>query len=450
MITMNELNKIIKGGYCIGCGACASASGGAVKIIENDYLQYEAQITNEEFDFNKALDVCPFSNNGPNEDEISTSVFDKEKGCIDGVIGYYQSLFAGHAKSDKIRSNSTSGGIITWTLLKLLERNDIDAVIHIKKESKPGMIFKYGISKTEEELLAGAKSRYYPVEMSEVIDLIRNNNQRYAFVGLPCFTKALRKYALVDPAVNERVKFYIGLVCGHLKSKAFTEFVGWQAGLNPNEIVDIDFRYKFTDRSSDDYGIRVTDVNGKEKTLVARELLGTNWGLGYFKYIACDYCDDIFAETADLNIGDAWLNHYTIDSKGNSVIVSRNTHITNILKEGIESGELNFDELSAEEIKQSQGGGFRHRRSGLGYRLYLKNKNNEWAPDKRIKVNKNGLSTTRKLIFKSRVKIMLKSSEYWFKARKNNDYASFEKKMTRTSCFYNILLKTSSYLKRLK
>ena len=42
---------------------------------------------------------------------------------------------------------------------------------------------------TPEEVLAGAKSRYYPIEMSKVMDFIKNNEGRYAFVGIPCFIK---------------------------------------------------------------------------------------------------------------------------------------------------------------------------------------------------------------------------------------------------------------------
>ena len=32
-----------------------------------------------------------------------------------------------------------------------------------------------------------------------------------------------------------------------------------------------------------------------------------DWGMGIFKLGACDYCDDIVGETADISFGDAWL-----------------------------------------------------------------------------------------------------------------------------------------------
>ncbi len=298
-------------------------------------------------------------------------------------------------------------------------------------------------------MLAGAKSRYYPVEMSQVMDFVRETEGRYVFVGLPCFVKAARKFCMQDEVLEQRIVYFIGLVCGHLKSKAFAELMACQAGIGPDEIADIDFRHKLPERPADNYGIRVEGEDGDSKVLVARDTLGTNWGLGFFKYEACDYCDDIFSETADLAVGDAWLKQYTADSKGNSVVIARNGVIDTIISDGIQRGELKLDTLSAEEMRQAQGGGFRHRRSGLGYRLYLKQKKNEWAPDKRVAVNRNGTSFSRKLVYRYRVYLREKSSEFWKESRASGDYGSFESRMRGPSRGYSILLKAAAFGKRL-
>ena len=449
---MNELNNIINGGYCIGCGACASASKGDIRIVENKYQRYQAKIKEglSESAQSNALKVCPFSNQGPNEDEISRLTFNKHGTQIGEVIGHYKSLYAGHVINDDIRLKATSGGIITWTLNKLLQENYIDAVIHVKRSEKEGSIFEYGISTNIEDVLKGAKSRYYPVEISSVMDYVKNNDLRYAFVGLPCFVKAVRKYALVDDDISKRIKFFIGLVCGHLKSKAFAEYVGWQAGIKPEDLSYIDFRYKIPDRPADSYGIEVEDKDGNKKVLVARDTSGTNWGLGYFKYKACDYCDDIFSETADLAVGDAWLKHYTSDSKGNSVVITRNRIIDKIIEDGVKSDELKLDPVDDEEMRKAQGGGFRHRRVALGYRLYLKQKDGLWFPQKRVGVNKNSISGSRKLIFNFRVYLRDKSAEYWMKAKIDGNYDKFEKRMKIPGRIYQLLLNFVGFVQRLK
>lgn len=41
-------------------------------------------------------------------------------------------------------------------------------------------------------------------------------------------------------------------------------------------------------------------------------------------YKACDFCDDVFAETADIALGDAWLPEYVQDGNGTNVVVTRN------------------------------------------------------------------------------------------------------------------------------
>lgn len=448
---MSELEKIVKGGYCIGCGSCASISND-IEIVENKYKYYEALIkdSSNSDTIDNATAVCPFSNMGLNEDEMSNIIFDQSKGKIGEVIGYYQGLYAGHFDDENIRMKTTSGGIITYTLIQLINRKLVDAVIHVKPTGTEGTLFKYSISKTEEEIVKGAKSRYYPIEMSDVIKYVKQNDMRYVFVGLPCFVKSIRKYMQIDEIINSRIKFCIGLVCGHLKSKAFSELVAWQGGIDPLKLKYIDFRYKIIDRPADNYGISVEENSGQKNILVAKETMGTNWGLGYFKYEACDYCDDIFSETADLTVGDAWLKTYTKDYKGNSVIITRNEKIDKILCDGLTKNELSLDRLSEDEMRNAQGGGFRHRRSGLSYRLYLKKKNKQWAPKKRVEISRNSISGSRKLIYKYRVFLREKSSEYWYYASKKGDYRIFTKKMKFITDVYSMLLKLSSLLKRLK
>ena len=38
-----------------------------------------------------------------------------------------------------------------------------------------------------------------------------------------------------------------------------------------------------------------------------------DWGAGFFQNPACDACDDVVAETADMSFGDAWVEPYASD-----------------------------------------------------------------------------------------------------------------------------------------
>ncbi|MGC9322644.1 MAG: Coenzyme F420 hydrogenase/dehydrogenase, beta subunit C-terminal domain, partial [Kosmotogaceae bacterium] len=66
-------------------------------------------------------------------------------------------------------------------------------------------------------------------------------------------------------------------------------------------------------------------------TKKASDFYGYNWGYGFFKYKACDYCDDVVSETADVSVGDAWLPEYVNDSGGTNVVIVRNPVIKKII-----------------------------------------------------------------------------------------------------------------------
>src|SRR3546814_17649672 len=84
-------------------------------------------------------------------------------------------------------------------------------------------LFRYQISRTAEEIRRGAKSRYYPIELSAVIDQIRAVPGRYAVIGIPCFIKAIHLLRAKDAVLRDRIAFTLGLYCGHMKSARMVE-----------------------------------------------------------------------------------------------------------------------------------------------------------------------------------------------------------------------------------
>jgi coenzyme F420-reducing hydrogenase beta subunit len=280
--------------------------------------------------------------------------------------------------------------MVSWILVRLLAERTVDAVLHVKPRhptSDDPRLFRFGISRTEAEVHAGAKSRYYPVEMSEVLRLAREEPGRYAIVGLPCFVKAVRLLTRQDPVLAERIRYTVALFCGHLKSTRFADLFAWQLGVRPGELLTIDFRHKIESRNADKYGVAIT---GKLRGhIVTKEhpvagLHGADWGAGHFKYHACEFCDDVVGETADISVGDAWLPEYVPDSRGTNVVIVRRSDLMALIDRGIHQGELALEALSAEKAIASQAAGFRHRREGLAYRLYLCDRQGVWHPPKRV------------------------------------------------------------------
>lgn len=146
-------------------------------------------------DEQKLLECCPFYNHKDNESTIGRELFGEMKNInYNEYEGYYIKNFAGHVKVNNFRKVSTSGGITTWLASTLLKEKIVDAVIHVKPSKKNKLLFEYQISNNLDEIIEGATSKYYPVEMSKVLNYVRENKKRYLFVGVPCFVKAIRLF----------------------------------------------------------------------------------------------------------------------------------------------------------------------------------------------------------------------------------------------------------------
>lgn len=424
------LEEVVEPNYCIGCGICASLDNSPLemKFTENGmYKPVVRKDIDQDLLQKDLMKVCPFSDESKNETELGKKIFKEDNPFYNEYNGYYLKNFAGHVKVDEYRKRGASGGMASWIAAKLLEDNLVDAIIHVKDGNinSNDKMYQYDISHNIEELKTGAKSKYYPIELSQIVKKIKTTNKTYAVIGIPCFIKSLRLLANTDPVIKEKIKYHIGLVCGHLKSSFFAESMAWEMGILPDDLQYLDFRKKYDDRPANQYGVEAFGVKNDKKIKVSKsikELSSTNWGQGFFKYNACEYCDDVLAETADITIGDAWLPEYSHMSGGTNVVVVRSQDILNIINR--KSDELELDEITAEKTYQSQAGGFRHRRDGLSYRLHLKDENNEHRPKKRVPAS-NSIDRNRKAIYKKRLELKDASFESFNKAKINKDFDVF-------------------------
>ena len=264
--------------------------------------------------------------------------------------------------------------------------------------------------------------------MSEVLSYVREHDGKYLFIGIPCFVKAIRLLRRQDEVLNKRIRYCIGLVCGHLKSDFFAKSEAWESGVPLDDIARVDFRHKTPGSPASDYAVEVRRTSGKGPVIKrTAELSTTNWGLGYFKYNACDYCDDVLAETADVTFGDAWIPKYVNDGEGCNVIVVRNQDVQDLFDR--HRDELVLHDSDSAEVYQSQAGGFRHRRQGLAYRLYVHKQRGEWTPTKRVKPSLDGISDQRQKTYAMRTILKNESFVAFREAVKANDFSEFRKHM---------------------
>lgn len=390
--------------------------------------------------------VSPNLNEQIDESEIGRKLYENiQEIQYDKRIGYFTSLYVGHVNEGDYREKASSGGIGTWIFKELFENNLIDGVIHVKEnpDKSSSILFQYDISRSIEEIRAGAKTKYYPVEFSRVLKIIKEVPGRYAFIGIPSFVMAIRLLAEKDEVIRERIKYTVGLICGHQKSSKFAEAMAWQVGIKPGNLQHIDFRKKLLDRPANNYAVEMVGmIDGEQVTIVkpAEELLGQDWGQGFFKALSSDFTDDVMNETADITIGDAWLPEYTKDSKGNNVVIVRNTSIDSLINKGIETGKLYLDKVDKETIFRSQYSHYRHTHDELSYRLYKKDKLKEWRPKKRIEAS-NNISILRRKIQDLREEISIQSHLFYKTAVELDDFNFFADEMDKLSKKYIQLYK---------
>lgn len=426
-------DTVVKGGYCIGCGNCAAASGGAIRMALNEEGFVQPVVADGTRPASEALaPLCPFSNDAPDETALAALQPWGETRC-DDQVGRFDRLYAGHVADEAFRLAGGSGGMTTWFLQALLDAGEVDHVLHVKPvdpaADPEGRMFRYAVSSNAQELGEGRKSRYYPVDLADVYAIIMARPGRYAVVGVPCFAKAIRLMQRSSPEIAERVRFVVGLVCGHLKSRSFGEYLGWLQGVRPQDLKYLDFRVKLPGANAAQYTVEAFDGSTSHRGQPLKEYFGTTWDLGFMKYGACEYCDDVFAETADIVFGDAWIEPFQQSWLGSNVVLTRHPVASRLVAEGIGRGDLALEPIALDAMVKSQSSGLRHRREGLGYRLQLADRAGIWRPRKRFEAVP-ALSRQRQQIYALRMRLARATAAAFARSRKARDVSAFQRRVS--------------------
>ncbi len=397
---------MVASGLCIGCGSCASTDDRAA-MRWNRYGQL-APSGPSEWLRSPSQDLarrCPFSPAAANEDELARERFPTAPGS-DARLGRLEACFVGHAAEPGYRENGSSGGLVSWVAAELLRSGEVDAVAHVvpADPERDDRFFGFRLSRSVEQLFEGGKSRYYPVELSQVLRETRQTPGRYAVVGIPCFIKAVHLARRAEPILAERITHTLGLFCGHMKSARFVESFSWQLGVPLEEVRAVDYRIKDAGRPANWYRAHLTLDDGRTASEDWWHLADGDWGAGYFQSSACNWCDDVVGETADISFGDAWVEPYSSDGRGTNVVVVRSPALLGAIRQGVADGRLSLQQVDANFVADTQAAGFRHRREGLAYRLTWRRRGPVRAV-KREAPSSGSIPLRRKLVYRLRAAI---------------------------------------------
>lgn len=394
---------------CTGCGVCVSESRGSLKMAWNEdgFLVPQAKSPNIP---PEAVKVCPFNTKPDKEvedEDALAKTFLPNATKFDPSAGRFERVYVGYSR--QFRATSSSGGVSTYVLKKLMERGEVDYLFVVQSDGASG--YRYRVCKDISDFRTISKTRYFPVSMEELFSVIDRTEGRVAVTGVACFIKAIRLKQYYRPEYREKIPFLLGIICGGLKSRGYTDFLAQSARI-AGPYTNPEYRVKDPQSTATDYSFSAIDAQSQAHSIKMRRV-GSNWGAGLFKPRACDFCSDVLTELADISLGDAWLPKWKADGMGNNVVLTRTELADDIIRAGIKAGDLSMEEVSVSLAIKSQAGAFNHRQNGLKFRAWTaRHFSTVPVPKLRERVLKD-ISVSEAVVQIHRQRTRSKSLRYW-------------------------------------
>jgi coenzyme F420 hydrogenase subunit beta len=348
MTQINNLNDIVKNGICIGCGLCQGIAGkDSIEISMSSKGRLEPRevkkISSETF--NKILNVCPgvIVEGLPKE-------YVEAKAKHDLVWGYYLFLCYAWSTNDKIRFESSTGGLLNGLSIYLLESKKVKFILHTDSDPEKPMRSLSKFSHNKEELFGGeSRSRYGPASPLDRFHEALNLNQPFVFVGKPCDISAIRQLSKIDKRVNELCKYLLTLVCG-----GFAEFTKSQDFIESFKVKEDElsiFRYRGFGNPGKMY---IKTKDGREHDREYNSFWGeeSTWRVPF----RCKICPDAIGDSSDIAALDTWRGGSPKgEDEGFNAAIVRTKKGLDLLQQAAKSGYIKIgDKLKIKDIDDFQ------------------------------------------------------------------------------------------------
>jgi coenzyme F420 hydrogenase subunit beta len=289
-------------------------------------------------------EICPVV---PVEDmvDMSKKVFKNKD-----IFGQCLASYTGYSSNEFIRRKAASGGVVTTLLLNAVEHKDIDGVlVVVQKEGRPfESVAK--IINDKGEISKSMGSRYLPVEYSEALKQLLDDDslRSVGVVGSPCHIDGIRRACLKIPKLRMKISFTIALFCKQTKDVRFTDMILAKIGIDKNEVKEIRYRGNGWPGL-----IQITSKDGKIVTY-PYEKFSSLWGTFSCAPLHCLLCTTAMGESADLAVGDAWLNKYRDNKSGVSAILVRTQDGEKIINQAVQDKKICVEYVNPRAVVDAQ------------------------------------------------------------------------------------------------
>jgi coenzyme F420 hydrogenase subunit beta len=384
------IQKIVDKNLCLGCGLCESICGKTNVVMQMQKNGFLFPIVKNHHPENAKIisRICPGVNIKNNQ------LFDKEERIWGRVLESYSAW----STDDVIRTKGSSGGIISAVAIYLLENKMVDAVLQIGGDINDFRKNRLKVSKTKEDVLACATSRYAPATVfNDIVDILNDSSDCYCFIGKPCDISGLKNFLSEYPQYGERFILFISIICAGMPSYNATQDAIDSFKTVQIPVTELVYRgngwpgyFSFTDVAGEKYQMTYNDSWGK---ILGRKI-----------HFRCKICPDGIGLQADLTVGDAWetKDGYPIftEREGQSLVLLRTSKSVELFRSMQSNNRIASQNLLIEKIENIQPYQY-SRRQIVGARIIAT------ILGKRVFLNFRNMKLWRNL-FKSSVKKSIK------------------------------------------
>ena len=336
---MLPLDEIVTGGLCMGCGLCRAAVGGdriGFVMTPEGRLRPVAREALDDDDHARINAVCPGVNvQGPEPDNAAPGAeTDPVWGPADGVV-------IAHAGDPDVRYRAATAGILTALGQHLVDRGEVDFVLHVGASREAPMRTDPRISFDRASVLDGASSRYGPAAMLQDFTEVLDRGRPFAVIGKPCDITAVRNMARHDPRARELVRYCLALVCGGMSDLTKSRQVLDEAGMEETELRL--FRYRGHGNPGP---LRAETGDGRAHEVEYNAMWGDE--VGWALQPRCKICPDAIGEVADLAAADCWPGGGpTGEDAGFNAVLVRTARGRALFDAAVECGDIVVDRDSS-------------------------------------------------------------------------------------------------------
>lgn len=351
--------EVVDAGLCTHCGTCVGLSGGTLEMRPTPAGPLPALARRGVARLDTwAYEACPGKGIS-----YPTAYKDLFGGLPENwLLGPCRRIFVGYSNVPEVRQRSASGGVITQTLIYLLERREVEGAVVVCQGRPRPWLAEATIARSTEEVMAASQSVYVPVPVNALLPAMESFAGRLAYVGLPDQVASLRRLQKLGHAGAQRV----GIVLGPYVGTSLT-FGAIESYLRANGIHNLEEVVELRWREGDWPGyLQVRTCSGR--VLRARKF--------YYNYLIPFYITqsslltaDFTNELTDISVGDAWHPRYEAQGGGFSVVVARSEQGERLLMAMQREGVLVLEEIGLEEALSMHAHMFDFKKRGAFLRL---------------------------------------------------------------------------------